>query len=70
MYEQNCFEPPGRPEPYWRPFCRDLPRCAGCPYCGHGFVCRGADGKCMRSEAARINHYEIKGETEYANGMS
>ena len=39
-------------------------RCDGCPYCGHGFICRGKDGRCMRTEAARINHYEIAGEQE------
>ena len=29
-------------------------RCAGCPYSGHGFICWHTDGKCLRTEMARI----------------
>ena len=39
-----------------------ISRCGGCPYCGHGFICRGKDGRCMRTEAARINHFELAEE--------
>ena len=58
--------PDERPEPYRRPFCRDLSRCKGCPYCGHGFVCCGTDKKCLRSEIARIHHFELT-EVEHGN---
>ena len=44
-----------------------IPRCDDCPYCGHGFICRGKDGRCMRTEAARINHFEITGGREHDN---
>ena len=54
-------------EPYRRPFCRDTPHCNGCPYCGHGFVCHGDDGKCIRLEVARLNHFEIQEEQEDAD---
>ena len=52
------------PEPYRRPVCLDLPRCRGCPYANHGFACRGSDGKCLRSEIARIYHFKITEEQE------
>ena len=58
------FAPDCAPEPYQRPVCLDLPRCRGCPYADHGFACRGSDGKCMRSEAARLNHFVLKDEEE------
>lgn len=38
------------PEPVRGPF----GWCAGCPYSGHGFICWHTDGKCLRTEMARI----------------
>ena len=35
------------------PVCGHLPRCRGCPYPGHGFVC-GNDERCMSTEVSRL----------------
>ena len=64
----NVYAPPScAPELPPRPVCRDTPLCEGCPYAGNGFLCRGRDGKCMRSEVARINHFEIQEESNDAD---
>ena len=52
------FAPGCAPEPYQRPVCLDLPRC------------RGSDGRCMRSEAARLNHFVLKDEEEEEHDIS
>ncbi len=37
------------------PVCGPLPRCQGCPYPSHGFICWHTDhDKCLRTEVARI----------------
>ena len=36
-----------------KPVCTDKPECAGCPYPGHGFLCGGADGHCLKTVIAR-----------------
>lgn len=41
-------------EPMPRPVCRMFDRCEGCPYPGHGFICWGPDGGCLRSEMEKI----------------
>ncbi len=43
-----------RIEPMPRPVCRMFDRCEGCPYPGHGFICWGPDGGCLRSEMEKI----------------
>lgn len=30
-------------------------RCRDCPYPGHGFICLGKDGRCMRTEVEKFN---------------
>ena len=49
-----------------RPVSRISPRCEGCPYPSHGFVCWSADGNCIRSRIAEINHIE-KESDQYAS---
>ena len=44
-----------------------MPRCEGCPYGRHGFICCGKDGRCIRTETARINHFQIPGEQDQGN---
>ncbi len=45
------------------------PRCDGCPYPGHGFVCWGADGSCIRSRIAEINQIEKEDDTHASDAM-
>ena len=41
---------PHRPSrPVEKPVCTAPPLCEGCPFPGHGFLCRGEDGECMRT---------------------
>ncbi|MDL2293801.1 hypothetical protein LJC60_04135 [Ruminococcaceae bacterium OttesenSCG-928-D13] len=36
-----------------KPVCFDKPECAGCAYPGHGFLCGGADGACLKTIISR-----------------
>ena len=45
---------PVRVSPPPKPVCRRSERCEGCPYPGHGFICWGPDGGCLRSEMEKI----------------
>ncbi len=45
---------PVRIPPPPKPICRRSERCEGCPYPGHGFICWGSDGGCLRSEMEKI----------------
>lgn len=38
-----------------KPICRKFPRCEGCPYPAHGFLCWGEDGRCLRTILERSN---------------
>ena len=51
-----------------RPVCRISPRCEGCPYPAHGFVCWGGDGNCIRSRIAKINQIE-GGESDAGDAL-
>ncbi len=45
----------GPPEPTKPPVCTQFPLCKGCPFPGHGFLCWGADGECMRTRIEKQN---------------
>ena len=45
-------------EPLPEPVCSHSPDCKDCPYPGHGFLCWGADGTCLRSRMNEINKKE------------
>ena len=51
--------PPDRTE---MPVCTASPLCEGCPFPGHGFLCRGEDGECMRTRLSKLS--ERKGDIE------
>lgn len=46
---------PDAPEPV---VCTLFERCKGCPYPGHGFICWGKDGSCLRTIMEKV--YERK----------
>ena len=52
-----------------KPICKISERCDSCPYPGHGFVCWGADGSCIRSRIAEINQIEKKADTHASDAM-
>lgn len=43
-----------------RPVCRQSPRCEGCPYPAHGFLCWGEGGECLRTRMEDIREGEKK----------
>ena len=47
--------PPDRTE---MPVCTASPLCEGCPFPGHGFLCRGEDGECMRTRLMKLSEKE------------
>ena len=44
--------PPAQTE---KPVCTTSPLCEGCPFPGHGFLCRGEDGECMRTRLMKLS---------------
>ena len=32
--------------------------CEGCPFPGHGFLCQGEDGECMRTRLMKLSEKE------------
>lgn len=54
---QRCFESKAprplrhRPNPLLpeKPVCSQKPKCEGCPYPAHGFICYSADGSCLKT---------------------
>ncbi|MCI7725523.1 MAG: hypothetical protein MSH58_00030 [Clostridiales bacterium] len=44
--------PPARTE---KPVCTASPLCEGCPFPGHGFLCQGVDGECMRTRLMKLS---------------
>ena len=56
-------------EPEARPICKNSELCCGCPYPGHGFVCWGADGSCIRSRIAEINQIEKETDNHASDAM-
>ena len=49
--------------------CSRTALCKGCPYPGHGFVCWGADGSCIRSRIAEINQIEKETDNHASDAM-
>ena len=49
--------PPGFAE---KPICRASPLCEDCPFPGHGFLCQGGDGECMRTRLMKLSDREEK----------
>ena len=47
--------PPAQSE---KPVCTVSPLCEGCPFPGHGFLCRGEDGECMRTRLMKLSEKE------------
>ena len=47
--------PPAQTE---KPVCTVSPLCEGCPFPGHGFLCRGEDGDCMRTRLMKLSEKE------------
>ena len=47
--------PPAQTE---KPVCTASPLCEGCPFPGHGFLCRGEDGECMRTRLKKLSEKE------------
>ena len=47
--------PPAQTE---KPVCTTSPLCEGCPFPGHGFLCRGEDGECMRTRLMKLSEKE------------
>lgn len=47
--------PPAQTE---KPVCTASPLCEGCPFHGHGFLCQGEDGECMRTRLMKLSEKE------------
>ena len=47
--------PPAQTE---KPVCTASPQCEGCPFPGHGFLCQGRDGECMRTRLMKLSEKE------------
>ena len=47
--------PPAQTE---KPVCTASPLCEGCPFPGHGFLCLGVDGECMRTRLMKLSKKE------------
>lgn len=47
--------PPAQTE---KPICTASPLCEGCPFPGHGFLCQGVDGECMRTRLMKLSEKE------------
>ena len=43
-----------------KPVCTAYPLCEGCPFPGHGFLCQGGDGECMRTRLMKLSDREEK----------
>ena len=46
------------PEPPQKTVCHQFPRCEGCPYPAHGFLCWGEGGECLRTRMEDIREGE------------
>ena len=47
--------PPAQTE---KPVCTASQLCEGCPFPGHGFLCQGVDGECMRTRLTKLSEKE------------
>ena len=52
------------PEPVQKPICRQFPRCEGCPYPAHGFLCWRDETECLRTRMQKINEMEAQNGTD------
>lgn len=68
-YQSNTISKPRRTRPEYRthtgppaqaekPVCTESPLCKGCPFPGHGFLCQGGDGECMRTRMMKLSERE------------
>ena len=48
----------GPPAQIEKPVCTASPLCEGCPFPGHGFLCQGEDGECMRTRLMKLSEKE------------
>ena len=48
----------GPPTQTEKPICTEFPLCEGCPFPGHGFLCQGVDGECMRTRLMKLSEKE------------
>ena len=58
--------PPAQSE---KPVCTTSPLCEGCPFPGHGFLCQGVDGECMRTRLMKLSK-KRKCVTEFSNARA
>ena len=52
------------PEPPQKTVCHQFPRCEGCPYPAHGFLCWGSGEDCMRTRVKKLNERESEHENQ------
>lgn len=68
-YQNDTISKPRRTRPEYRthtgppaqtekPVCTESPLCEGCPFPGHGFLCQGGDGECMRTRMMKLSEKE------------
>ena len=48
----------GLPAQTEKPVSTASPLCEGCPFPGHGFLCQGGDGECMRTRLMKLSEKE------------
>ena len=61
----HVYRTPGcATEPVQKPICRQYPRCEGCPYPAHGFLCWWDETECLRTRMQKINEMEGQHGTE------
>ena len=51
-------------EPLQKTVCHQFPRCEGCPYPAHGFLCWGGADDCMRTRVKKLNEKESEHENQ------
>ena len=51
-------------EPPQKTVCHQFPRCEGCPYPAHGFLCWGSGDDCMRTRVKKLNGKKTEHEDQ------
>lgn len=59
--------PPAQTE---KPVCTASPLCEGCPFPGHGFLCRGEDGECMRTRLSKLSERRVTSNEQTVSNSS
>lgn len=59
--------PPAQTE---KPVCTASPLCEGCPFPGHGFLCRGEDGECMRTRLSKLSERRVSSNEQTVSNSS